>query len=194
MWQRVDQCGTTDPATGGGEVGPAQAGALLAAQGEVDPAAERVSVDEQTAQTEIHPCEGEDSRERGRTRPTTPPDDSDDEPVTVGGVGRLAEPVDQPGLGARQGHGGIGSDVVGHVPEHVVLAQTGKDDTGPPRQPRHRDGIGEVAADDDKRRCAPGQPRRRDIVRELCLGAGRGAQPKELVEQVRVGRDKQRSI
>src|SRR5690606_20420676 len=72
------QRGAVHPAAGAGEVGPAQALGVLAAEGQVDAAAEGVPVDEEWGAAHVHGGEGEGGGGDGRAGAAAAADHADD--------------------------------------------------------------------------------------------------------------------
>jgi len=171
--------------------GPAQALDLLGAEHQVEPAAERVAVDQQRSVAAAHGCDRERGGEDRGTRAAAPAHDRDGRAAAAPRgerLRRLGEHPDQPGLAIRQGDDVRGADghrvppdvrwwLGPHHDQHVVAA----------RQACLATAEGRIRVEHDHGSVGPAPARLERIQHPQHLAARRRGQPEHAVEEIGLG-------
>jgi hypothetical protein len=151
--------------------------------------AERVTVDEQGAQTGT---DGRDRQAAGQDAGAgaTPAADHGEDAAGRSVLGPVGEAVDQPRLGGRQNGDVLGPEQLGHLPRGLDGGSAADDgDPRAPGQPGPETGIGLIGPDEHQRRGRIAGTSGSRVGRDVDIRAGRRGQPNELVDQIGVGGD-----
>lgn len=193
--QRGLKRGEADPALPGDQVGPAGSVGLLLPEQQIQAAAERVGVDEEGAEA----LPGGAHRQRGGqyagARSTTSAGDAHHVPRPGRRLHDVGELVDEPALRRGQFQHGLGTDGDTFSPGVRIFGNAGdQEDAGSGWGPGGGQGVGQVAADDDQRCPVPVGPGMCGRMHDVKLGSGRGGDAEQVVQQVVVLGDDQRTV
>jgi hypothetical protein len=190
--QRLLQGAAADPAARGGEVRPAQALGRLSAEEYIESAAQRIRVDQERAQPSRAEVTASAQASVEAPAPPRPP-------ITPTVRAGRPTPSATSAIRSTSHCSPSGSIRTWSAPISTARRQTPESSWSRPTSttPRLRAAPAHpprgVVADEDQRRRLPAAAALRHPVVDLGPGAGRGAQPQQVVQQIRVLRDDQRS-